>query len=141
MGYTIEASCQAAKRSLPWTCGKRAAQELGESVVAKIGIIPKAAPEHPVVPVLVHLQLPGRVGFRAQKLATPDVAIRTVVVAPGYLVRDIPDELPHEVGRPPAEVEVVVVAEGPDGLEVADVFDKALAKANRADYHTILFRI
>ena len=80
-----------------------------------------------MIPVFGHLELTRRLGLRAQKFTSPDVPIRTVVKALGHIVRDVPDKLPHEVRRAPAEVEVAVVAQGPDRLQVADVLDEVFA--------------
>jgi len=108
--------------------GEVGAENLDEPIVGQPGIIAQAAPEHPVVPVFVHFKLAWGLGFRVQELASPDVTVGAVVKTLGHVVGDVLDELPHEFGGPPAEVEVVVVAEGPDRLETADVLDEAVAE-------------
>ena len=80
-----------------------------------------------MIPVLGHLELTRRLGLFAQEFTSPDIPIRSVVKALGHLVRNVLDEFPHEVRCAPAEVEVAVVAQGPDRLEVADVLDEIVA--------------
>ena len=107
--------------------GEVCAQNLYESVVGQARIIPQAAPEHPVVPVLGHLELMRDRRFCTQELTAPDIPVRAVVVARRNIVGDILDKFPHEVRCTPVEVVVAVVPQGPDRFEAADVLDEIVA--------------
>ena len=84
------------------TSGNRAPRMADEAFVAEFRVVAEAAPEHPVVPVLVnssHAATP----VPAEELAAPD-PVRAVVEAPRDFVGNVLDELADEVRSGPAEV-------------------------------------
>ena len=57
-----------------------------QAVVTKIWIVSEPPPHHPVVPVLDNVELSRLFGFLAKEIPAPDVAVRSVIVTPGYIV-------------------------------------------------------
>ncbi len=78
--------------------------------------------------MLYDFDLARGVRLSAHEFASPDVLVGAEIEALGDFVGDVFDEFTDEIRCAPAEVIDIVIAEGPDGFEIAifgDVFYKA----------------
>ncbi len=87
-----------------------------KTFIAYRRIITESSPQHPMIPVFIYLDLTRRFGVTRQKLSSPNILIRAVIITTRHVIGNILNKLAHKIRRAPAKIVNIIITQGPDGF-------------------------